>query len=1027
MTEPGPNEKSIFLRAIEIESVPDRVAFVDAACGGDPVVRAAVEGLLAAHERPAPLLDAPDAIQTTVDAPAAEPAGTTVGPYKLVEVIGEGGMGTVYLAQQQEPVRRIVALKVIKAGMDSKQVLARFEAERQALALMDHPNIAKVLDAGATADGRPFFAMELVKGVPITDFCDQNRLTPRQRLELFVPVCQAVQHAHQKGVIHRDLKPSNVMVALYDSDPVPKVIDFGVAKAAGVQLTEETVHTTFGAVVGTVEYMSPEQATLNQLDVDTRSDIYSLGVLLYELLTGSTPLERNRTREKGILEALRIIREEEPPTLSDRLSVTKELPAIAANRGTDPARLARLVWGELNWIVMKALEKDRSRRYETANGLALDVQRYLADEPVLACPPSTGYRLRKFARRNKGGVAVAGLGLVFLVLLGNGAGWALRDRAARQSRTAAQADLILADVDQLEAEQKWPDALAAARRAEAAVAGGQADAATVRRVRERLKALEFIDQLEQIRMRGVAVVNRKLNQAGADREYGQAFRDYGVDVDELAIETSVDRLKARPALAIPLGAALDNWAGARRMVSVTNTAGWQRLLAIARGIDPEPLRDRLRATAGQPVTPEVGENLRRLAESIDVRGQHPSTLVSLARSLARAKHTDSALRILGDARLVYPDDFWLNFELGDLLKDDLKDPAGALRFYTAGVSIRPNSPVANTYLGSVLLRQGKADEAVACFRRGMELDPKYYWPVICLGDALDQQRKYDDAVAAYRKALELNPGVPFVHHKIGDVLSRQRKFDDAIAAYRAALELNPKSGPVYLALGRTLTEQGKLDDAVAAYRKGIEFGPTITLSYGELGNALSQQGKLDEAVANYRKAIELSPKYAPFYYGLGSALWQQGKWDEAIPAYKKAVALAPQNAGCHNGLAWLLATCPDARFRDPGQAVALAKKAVQLAPNYGTYANTLGVAHYRAGDWQAAVAALDRSMELRNGGDSLDWFFLAMAHWQLGEKDKAREWYDRAVQWMDKNRPTDEELRRFRAEAAELLKQQEKN
>jgi eukaryotic-like serine/threonine-protein kinase len=288
-------------------------------------------------------------------------------------------------------------------------VIARFEAERQALALMDHPHIAKVLDAGTTDNGRPYFVMELVKGVPITRYCDEHHLTPRERLELFVPVCQAVQHAHTKGVIHRDLKPSNVLVAHYDGNPVPKVIDFGVAKATGQKLTEQTLFTEFGAVVGTVEYMSPEQAELNQLDIDTRSDIYSLGVLLYELLTGTTPIHRKRLREAALFEMLRVIREEEPPRPSTRLSTTEELPSIAANRGLEPRKLTGLVRGELDWIVMKALEKDRNRRYETANGFATDVQRYLAGEPVLAVPPSARHRLRKFARRNKRALVTAAL------------------------------------------------------------------------------------------------------------------------------------------------------------------------------------------------------------------------------------------------------------------------------------------------------------------------------------------------------------------------------------------------------------------------------------------------------------------------------------------------------------------------------------------------------------------------------------------------------------------------------------------
>ena len=324
-------------------------------------------------------------------------------------------MGTVYMAEQTQPVRRTVALKLIKAGMDSRQVLARFGAERQALALMDHPNIAKVFDAGTTDTGRPYFVMELVKGIPITRFCDERRLTTRERLELAIPVCQAVQHAHQKGIIHRDLKPSNVLIALYDGKPVPKVIDFGVAKATGPRLTDQTLYTEFGAVVGTLEYMSPEQAELNQLDIDTRSDIYSLGVLLYELLTGSTPLDRKRLKQGAILEMLRVIREEESPRPSMRLSTTEELPSIAACRNIEPRKLSGLVRGELDWIVMKALEKDRNRRYETANGLAADLRRYLDDEPVQACPPSAGYRLRKLIRRNK--VAISTVLLVAAALV----------------------------------------------------------------------------------------------------------------------------------------------------------------------------------------------------------------------------------------------------------------------------------------------------------------------------------------------------------------------------------------------------------------------------------------------------------------------------------------------------------------------------------------------------------------------------------------------------------------------------------
>jgi WD40 repeat protein len=365
-------------------------------------------------------MEQPGAGMTFDFAPAKERVGATIGRYKLLERIGEGGFGVVYMAEQQYPIRRKVALKVVKPGFDTRQVIARFEAERQAIALMDHENIAKVLDAGATDSGRPYFVMELVHGVPITDFCDTNNLAAHERLELFVPVCRAVQHAHTKGIIHRDIKPTNVLVTLHEGVPVPKVIDFGVAKATGQQLTEKTLFTQFAQMVGTPLYMSPEQAEMSSVDVDTRSDVYSLGVLLYELLTGTTPLDSDRLKQAAFDEVRRIIREEEPPPPSTRLSTLGEqVRSISALRKSDPKQLGQLVRGELDWIVMKALEKDRARRYETPNALARDIEHYLRDEPVEACPPSAWYRFRKFARRQKAVLGVvSGIALMVLVAVG---------------------------------------------------------------------------------------------------------------------------------------------------------------------------------------------------------------------------------------------------------------------------------------------------------------------------------------------------------------------------------------------------------------------------------------------------------------------------------------------------------------------------------------------------------------------------------------------------------------------------------
>ena len=438
----------IFASAAEIGDEQQRARFLDEQCGDDARLRREVDSLLAANDRASaflnePALDAAEAgIAHTVEAsPAA--IGSRIGPYRLLQEIGEGGFGVVYMAEQKQPVRRKVALKIIKPGMDSREIVARFEAERQALAMMDHPNIAKVLDAGTTDAGRPYFVMELVKGAPITEFCDANKLSTRERLELFMTVCRAVQHAHQKGVIHRDLKPSNVMVSLSDGDPVPIVIDFGVAKALNRELTEKTLFTAYGQMIGTPQYMSPEQAAISRADVDTRSDVYSLGVLLYELLTGTTPLDRDRLRSTAFVEVQRMIREVEAPRPSTRLSTLGEhLVTIAKNRQLDPRGLQHTLRGELDWIIMKALEKDRGRRYESASALAQDVQRHLTDEPVLASPPSAAYRLKKFYKRNRA-LVVTGTAIVVTLILGLTVAMYGLTQARKEARKAVAARNVL--------------------------------------------------------------------------------------------------------------------------------------------------------------------------------------------------------------------------------------------------------------------------------------------------------------------------------------------------------------------------------------------------------------------------------------------------------------------------------------------------------------------------------------------------------------------------------------------------------
>jgi eukaryotic-like serine/threonine-protein kinase len=445
MSDADPCEAAIFDAALQL-SEEQRESYLDQTCGSDHALRQRVKALLRASVATEEFLNAPaaPALMNRDAACVTEKPGDWIGRYKLLQQIGEGGCGVVYMAEQEEPVRRRVALKVIKLGMDTRSVIARFEAERQALAMMDHPNIAKVLDAGATETGRPYFVMELVRGIKITEYCDQLKLSTRERLNLFIAVCQAVQHAHQKGIIHRDLKPSNILVTEHDGAAVPKIIDFGIAKATGGErLTDKTLFTAFEQFIGTPAYTSPEQAGLGGLDIDTRSDIYSLGVLLYELLTGRPPFSPAEFQRLAIDEILRTIREKEPARPSARVTTLneRELTTVAQHRQIEASKLTGVLRGDLDWIVMKCLEKDRTRRYETANGLAADVQRHISNEPVAACPPSTTYRFRKLVRRNKLAFAATTAVATALVIGFGISSWMfLLERKARERAVAAEAE-----------------------------------------------------------------------------------------------------------------------------------------------------------------------------------------------------------------------------------------------------------------------------------------------------------------------------------------------------------------------------------------------------------------------------------------------------------------------------------------------------------------------------------------------------------------------------------------------------------
>jgi tetratricopeptide (TPR) repeat protein/serine/threonine protein kinase len=994
-------ERDIFIAALSKGDPAERSAYVNGACAGDDGLRRRVELLLQLHASVGNFLEKPAGQGMPIGAPGpysgpdpspgpptaevdgrepTETPGSAIGPYKLLQLIGEGGMGTVFMAEQTHPVQRKVALKVIKQGLDSRQVVARFEAERQALALMDHPNIAKVLDAGTigseprmsgsgppqTLTGvrcseKPFFVMELVKGVPITKYSDEQRLTPRQRLALFVPVCQAVQHAHQKGIIHRDLKPSNVLIARYDGQPVPKVIDFGVAKATGPKLTERTLFTEFGAVVGTLEYMSPEQAELNQLDVDTRSDIYALGVLLYELLTGTTPLERQRLKATGLLEALRLIREEEPPTPSTRLCTTAELPAIAANRGTEPRKLSGLLRGELDWIVMKCLEKERGRRYETASSLARDIERYLADEPVLACPPTTAYRLKKFAKRHKRGLAAAAaLAVMLLATVGAVAGsigWVARDRAARQAALTGQITDAVHEARRLHTGGLLYEAKTTARRAEELLDTGVAGEPLHEQVKQLRKDLAMLERLEQIRLEQAAVEATAFATAAADPAYARAFREYGIDVEALTEDEAVRRLTVS-AIRIELAVALDNWAMARPGPGKRAGPDNRGLLAISRRADPDLVRNRLRAAIVQ----RDGRALSKLAAPERANNLPASSLIHLAQALRRSNRPSQAIALLRQGHQRYPHDFWINHDLGMFLTQT-KPPRWdeAIRYYTAAVALRPESAGAHLNLGNALADKGILDEAGAEYRTAVRLAPYFILAYNNLGDNLRKRGALGEAHRALTQAVRFQPGLATAHTNLGIVLHLQGKWAEAAVEFRKAIRLRPASAHAHYSFGLALHQRGLLDEAIVCYRKALAVEQRAD-AQASLGNALQVKGRTDEAIACYRKALAIDPRGARVHNNLGSILRAKGQLDEAIACFRQAIQLRPDDAVVHNNLGIALQTSGRVKA-----AIGSYREALRLRPDYALALDNLGNALLQQHKLDEAIACHRRATQVKPG------------------------------------------------------------
>jgi Tfp pilus assembly protein PilF len=723
--------------------------------------------------------------------------------------------------------------------------------------------------------------------------------------------------------------------------------------------------------------MSPEQAELNQLDIDTRSDIYSLGVLLYELLTGSTPLERKRLKAAAILEVLRLIREEEPPRPSTRLSTTDEMPSVAANRGLEPKKLSGVVRGELDWIVMKALEKDRNRRYETANGFAMDVQRYLADEPVLACPPSVGYRLRKFVRRNRPALAAAGLILICVVLVASTLGWAVRDRAARADQAAHDRDLrrsvvegkigeALAEAEAAYENDRLPDALAANRRAEALCTSHDEVSDEIRESVSQWQAeLKVLHRLEDLACNPYWPDFQR-----EDVAYIQVFLDIGIDVDGMPVEEAGRRIRAYRTWK-RLAEALDRWAVVRQQIAADERFGAEvvrrreRLLQVARAADSDELRGQVRLAA-EKWDVQAAE---RLAGSPEVNKLPDATLRNLAMIIffsgGGQSGRERAVRLMLAAQRRHPDSFWSNLGVANYYSRKEMEPpqwAEAAHYARIAVALRPASANARLRLAFFLEQHGKPDEALAEIHKVIELDPKNSPAHHELGVYLYRKRKLDEAIAEYRKAIELDPKLVLIHANLGVALRQQGKLDEAVAEYRTAIALDPKFAVAHSRLGLTLFDQGKLNESVTEYRTAIVLDPKNAVAHCNLGHALLRQGEFRRALEEHRLGDELGSKDPR--WSSPSAQWVRQderlvELDEKLPAFLDHKA-APASPGERIELAYL---CSLKRLKVA--AVRFYEEAFAAEPKM---TNDLVAASY----YNAACAAALASCEQSKDADKLD-------------------------------------------------------
>ena len=906
MNRPTPSREEEIFSALVALPVPERGAYLEKACGEDAALRQRLEGLLQSFDEaegfmPGPAVtDIGFAVAEQAPPLPTENIGQSIGRYKLLQKIGEGGCGVVYMAEQQEPVRRRVALKVIKLGMDTKEVIARFEAERQALALMDHANIARVFDAGATDTGRPFFVMELVRGIPITKYCDEQNLPTSARLELFTQVCHAVQHAHQKAVIHRDIKPSNILVTLHDGKPVPKVIDFGIAKATQGRLTDATLFTAFEQFIGTPAYMSPEQAEMSGLDIDTRSDIYSLGVLLYELLTGRPPFDPKTLVAAGLLEIRRIIREVEPPRPSTRLSTLTDLDraTIARQRGILPAQLSMLLRGDLDWIVMRCLEKDRTRRYETANGLAFDVLRHLHDEPVVARPPNATYRLRKFIRRNRlafGAGAAVALALIAGVAVST---WqAVRatqaEHLARTERTAAIAERARAESARNEAETARAGEADLRVKAEADEKKAQLEAARSAQFAEFMRGMLQGVAPHVARGRDTKLLGDILNDTGV--RIGKDLADQPeieLDLQKTLAGVYLDISDARSAVAAYRRALVlhRQLAGPDHHQDVAATLARLGQALINLGDLPEAEARLREALALQHAIPDTdsSDTRRSLSSALERQGKWAESEALRRESLAlvQKRWAHDELRVAMELSTF---GLFLGFIRKSVEAEQHLRAALAIRRKVAG----DNSAVVARSLAdlAVFLRERKdrLEEAESVSRELVALSGrlrlKDEWERSArmhLGLTLMARGKHAEAVEAYREVVAASRnffGNDHSHlsamlNSLGSALSLSGQHDEALAALRESVAIVRRAGlrselwNALNSLGHALKHGNKPGEAEDCFREalalcvkvhGEEHSSTANILWG-LHGALKSQGKDADAAEVDRRRLQLLEK-----------------------------------------------------------------------------------------------------------------------------------------------------------------------